>query len=141
MNQHDARQDDRRHPHRDDAHPLESYDEPLLTIRNFATQQEAAVAQGVLENHRIPSYVQGGQVATMLFYIGTALGGVKLQVPQSLAEEAAELLSGEFVTPDDVPAWRCPDCGGRRGRRLRCLLVVREKLPRIGCGGNFDAGG
>ncbi len=64
-------------------------DEPLITIRNFGTPQEAAIAQSLIGNYDIPSFVQGGEVATTLFYVGTALGGVRLDVPESQAERAA----------------------------------------------------
>ena len=85
--------------------------ERLVTVRNFGDPQEASIAKGILDDHGIPSYVQGGQTATTLFHVGTALGGVNLQVPEETAEQAAELLDEHLYPAETVPKWTCPKCG------------------------------
>lgn len=84
---------------------------PLTTVGNYGTPQEAAIARGILRDNGIPAFVQGSETATTLFYVGTALGGVRLDVPESRAEEAERLLSEKFDNADVIPAWTCPKCG------------------------------
>ena len=86
-------------------------DERLVTVMTFGTPQEAAIAQGFLKNHGIESYVQGGEMATALFHVGTALGGVQLQVAESQAERSRHFLHTEFSAGGPVEAWICSKCG------------------------------
>jgi hypothetical protein len=83
---------------------------PLVNVGNFGTRQEAEIARGVLQENGIPAFVQGGEMATTMFFVGTALGGVVLQSPESLAEEARRILADEFRSTDSIPAWKCPKC-------------------------------
>ncbi|MFQ5730555.1 MAG: hypothetical protein ACE5KM_01240 [Planctomycetaceae bacterium] len=85
-------------------------DNPLVTVMAFGTPQEAAIAQGFLDNHGISSHVQGAEIAATLFYVGTALGGVKLQVASSQVEKARRLLDEEFDTTRVTGPWTCPRC-------------------------------
>lgn len=88
----------------------DSHDEPLVTLRSFGTEAEAAMAQGLLEENGIPAYVYGGQSATTMSYYGTAVGGVRLEVPKSRTDEATRLLAEELESAEAVPAWTCPAC-------------------------------
>lgn len=88
-------------------------EDPLVTVMTFGTPQEAAVAQGFLENHGIESFAQGCEAANTLFIVGTALGGVRVQVASSQAENARRLLTEEFESSPPIQAWTCPQCGER----------------------------
>ena len=84
------------------------HDEPLVTLRRFATEAEAAMAQGLLRESGILAYTAGGQ-ATSTFTV-SGIASVPLQVPQSRVEEAEALLAKEFDTDSDVPEWTCASC-------------------------------
>jgi len=83
---------------------------PLINVGNFGTRQEAEIARGVLQENGIPAFVQGGEMATTLSVVGTALGGVVLEVPRSRATDAIRILD-EQLSSDLVAAWKCPQCG------------------------------
>jgi Putative prokaryotic signal transducing protein len=83
----------------------------LVKVGSYGSRQEAEIARGMLEENGIPAFVQGGEMATTMFFAGTALGGVVLQAPESRAEEARRILADEFGNTDSIPAWRCSNCG------------------------------
>ena len=85
----------------------------LVTIASFGSQQEASIAQGVLDAESILSYLQGVETVNTLWYYGSCLGGIKLQVAKSDAERAIGIL--ESIRSKDeqptVPSWKCQSCG------------------------------
>lgn len=88
-------------------------DEDLVTIASYGNPHEASIAKGALEAENVRSFLLGAEIANTLSYVGTALGGVKLQVAQGDAERASEILAA-IGAPDILPlagAWKCPNCG------------------------------
>ena len=87
----------------------------LVTIAAYGTPQEASIAKGLLEDEGIHCYLVGTESGHMLSFVGAgnALGGVKLQVAEHDAEEAAQILDtlGDSETSTAIPAWNCARCG------------------------------
>lgn len=56
----------------------------LVTIATFPTSHEAGIARAALEASGIEAFVNEAATNTTLSHVGSALGGVKLQVCQQL---------------------------------------------------------
>lgn len=84
----------------------------LVTIRNYESPVEAGLAQSRLEDADVPAFVEGSQAATAMSYVGTALGGVKLQVAAADVERAVAVLKTP-VKAGPEGDWDCPQCGTR----------------------------
>jgi hypothetical protein len=85
----------------------------LVTVAKYGNLQEASLLKAVLEDHGIACYLAGAETSGMLWYIGTALGGVKLQVEEHDHEQAQKILSdleSQARSPHTEP-WLCPECG------------------------------
>jgi rubredoxin len=91
---------------------------------------EADLARMALEAEGIPTFVADANTVAMCWIYSNAIGGAKLQVPESLAQQAIEILSStsscfDAVAKEDNVV--CPRCGGRntavvrRGRRWAFL--------------------
>lgn len=85
----------------------------LVTIATFMSNAEAGPVCAKLESVGIRTYLQGGATADILSHVGTALGGVKLQVAADDLQRAIECLE---LTNDDQDAavqdpWDCHQCG------------------------------
>lgn len=66
-------------------------DDRLVTIAQFANYIEAELAKQLLEDFEIKAVVTGGNASNM--YLGlTAIAGPELQVLESRAKEALEIL-------------------------------------------------
>jgi hypothetical protein len=59
---------------------MKSEESDLTTIATFADGVEASIAQQTLAAEGIDAYVHGDAMATTMWHLGVALGGVKLQV-------------------------------------------------------------
>jgi hypothetical protein len=64
----------------------------LITIARYSTPHEAQLAKSVLDAAGILAFVADEHTITMNWLYSNALGGVKLQVPASLASEAEAVL-------------------------------------------------
>lgn len=79
----------------------------LITVGSFSSEFEARAAASRISARGIPTFVAGGEINTMMPQIGTALGGVLLQVPVRDESEAREAL----IEPDEEPSVTlCPQC-------------------------------
>ncbi len=90
--------------------------EKLVTIGSYSTPYEANMVKSRLESAGIPAFVADEYTIGMNWLYSNALGGVKVQVPKSLAVEAQELLASgtEFLTTDELRAVdACPQCGSK----------------------------
>ena len=84
----------------------------LIDIARFASANEAAVARNALEAAGIPAFLDGDTTATWLWYIGSALGGVKLFVRSSDVDRARAILLHDDAddTSEECPEDACsPD--------------------------------
>lgn len=70
----------------------------LITIANFPSPIDANLAKTRLEADGIECVLTNEHIASMNWYWPLAIGGVGLQVRESDAERAMEILEGE---PDD----------------------------------------
>jgi ribosomal protein L37AE/L43A len=101
----------------------------LVPIAWYRDLPEAWIAKGKLESAGIPCFLADDNMARMNWFMGNALGGIRLQVPSEYAHTARELL-GEDV-PEELPATaetryvqpRCPRCDS--------LEVTRRTLNRF----------
>jgi hypothetical protein len=68
----------------------------LTTIASFSFPYEAHIAKSLLESEDIPAFIADEHTINMQWLYSNAMGGVRLQVPTSLASRAKELLSQDF---------------------------------------------
>jgi len=89
--------------------------EKMVTIGSYSTPYEANLVKSHLESAGIPVFIADEFTIGMNWLYSNALGGVKVQVPESLALEAQELLSTGFETPPtyDLTTATCPQCGSK----------------------------
>lgn len=64
-------------------------------IATFSTDWEAHIAQGVLEEHDIPSVLNNEAFASVYPIGFNSLGGISLLVPSEKAEEAFSLIENQ----------------------------------------------
>lgn len=93
-------------------------DTHLVTIATFSHVMEAYIPKTKLDVEGIWSFVADEETVTMYWLYSNAIGGVKLQVKESDAERAIEVLNSEAngLEPiedessesDDAPT--CPEC-------------------------------
>jgi hypothetical protein len=76
--------------------------EELVTISKFLSLGEAKLAQGKLVSAGITAFVCDENMHAMNWHIGMALGGIRLQVPDSQVVRALEVLD-DFEPEDGLP--------------------------------------
>lgn len=76
--------------------------EELVTISKFLSLGEAKLAQGKLVSAGITAFVCDENMHAMNWHMGMALGGIRLQVPDSQVVRALEVL--DDFEPDDPEA-------------------------------------
>jgi hypothetical protein len=87
--------------------------EDLVTVASYGSPHEASIAKATLDAENIQAYLMGTEAVNTLWYIGTALGGVKLQVALRDADRATDVL-GAIKSTDkskSIAPWKCPSCG------------------------------
>ncbi len=85
----------------------------LETIGVFASITEASIARARLEEAGIRAWLQGELSSGQLFPVGLALGGIKLEVSDTDAASARDLLAqvtGSASGNEDTD-WICGTCG------------------------------
>jgi hypothetical protein len=93
--------------------------EKLVTIATFQTGSDAQPLRIALEEAGIPVFVADDNVVTALS-LGPALGYVKVQVPASEVEAAAE------IATQHVPAPGAPETDDGVDRPTKCLACGAE---------------
>jgi len=85
----------------------------LTTVYSYENPAEAHAAKNRLEAEGIAAFVADESAANMLSYMGSAIGGAKLQVAESDAEWSLRILFPEQTqdggTEISTP-WRCQTC-------------------------------
>lgn len=94
--------------------------EELITISKFVSLGEAKLAQGKLVSAGISAFVCDENMHAMNWHMGMALGGIRLQVPDSQVVRALEVLedfdpegSGDPLLDEDEEMEEvacCPEC-------------------------------
>lgn len=95
--------------------------EELVTISKFLSLGEAKLAQGKLVSAGISAFVCDENMHAMNWHMGIALGGIRLQVPDSQVVRALEVLDDFEPDEGDSPQLNeeedemeevacCPEC-------------------------------
>lgn len=119
-------------------------DEELVTIRSYSFPWEANVEQAVLEEEGIPTYLQDAETVSTQWLYSNAIGGVKLQVPESRVEEAREILSGvgeeggAALGEWDIEGPACPNCGSTDTEREH-IEEAAESFRCLDCDETWEA--
>lgn len=87
----------------------------LLTVLKCGQAWEAEIVRERLEAAGLIAFVQGGEAATILSYVGVALGGVRVQVPEDQVARARELLEADVRQRETAGPWKCPRCDEPNG--------------------------
>ncbi len=102
-------------------------DESLTTVAAFNSPHEAALARNRLEEEGITAYVVDAETVGMIWLVGGALGGVKVQVAESDARRARAVLASR---PGRAGAERPDDYGleerVQAGPRPQLRMVEEE---------------
>ncbi len=135
----------------------------MKVIATYPDLVTAEMAKSILEAHDIPAWVPDSNLAGLDWRLGTALGGVRLQVDERHAEAAKELLDTELSGVSELGHEEfdaeelCPHCnsahiGPENHRRLKVLtlmffpvaiitvpiiLLARKKVRCSDCGGTW----
>lgn len=94
----------------------------LATVASYVEPSEAHVVRALLESAGLPATVADEHHVTANYPISTALGGVRVQVPQEHFEAAAELVAAyssgelerELESQLGEPPEACPACGSHQ---------------------------
>lgn len=118
----------------------ESASDQLVTVASFRDLTEALIAKGQLDAAGIQCFLADDNIVRMDWFWSNLMGGVKLNVPASQADEAVAMLSGEGeALVDEMPELACPKCGSThvgiidpdKGLRLGALWMLGLPTPRI----------
>src|SRR5215469_5278819 len=102
--------------------------EELVTISKFLSLGEAKLAQGKLVSAGISAFVCDENMHAMNWHMGMALGGIRLQVPDSQVVRALEVLDN--FEPEEFPEIEGED-GDEEMEEVACCpecesLEIRE---------------
>ena len=106
-----------------------------VTVGWYLHPFEAAIARGRLESEGIPAFVQFGHHSHQDWLITLALGGIRLQVPPSLARAAADVLASVEPLDDEEAGMECPACGrpgaegGKASWRIAFIALHLFAIP------------
>jgi hypothetical protein len=107
----------------------------LVTIRGFEFLHEAEAARMCLEAEGIQAFLADAETVNMDWGLGNAVGYIKLQVPTSQSDRAAETLT-RFVTAHAGRAAMSDDAGAC----LACGADIPATSPRCpACGWSYAA--
>jgi len=88
--------------------------ERLVTVATFSRAMGAYLSKARLESEGIECFVVDEFTVTMNWLFSNAIGGVKLNVKESEAQRAAEILRQEPISTDSTEigedGLRCPKC-------------------------------
>jgi rubredoxin len=117
--------------------------EELVTISKFVSLGEAKLAQGKLVCAGISAFVCDENMHAMNWHMGMALGGIRLQVPDSQVVRALEVL--DDFDPEAADARNdhdddemdevacCPECESLEIREITCerphQITLWSSLP------------
>jgi hypothetical protein len=85
--------------------------ERLKTLQACSQVWEAEILRDRLAAAGFTAFVQGAETGRSLSYVGVALGGVKVQVPEGELAAARKLLEEDALVREQARAWTCPRCG------------------------------
>ena len=81
----------------------------LVTVATLNTPVEASMVRNQLEAEGIRAFLSDAETVGMVWYIGNAVGGIKVQVAESDVERAFEIFDTHEPVPITEEDWRTPD--------------------------------
>jgi len=111
-----------------------SQDPNWTTVDRFFHPTDAHIAAGKLESEGIPVFLLGINHASANWLLSNALGGIRLQVPANLIDDARQLLT-EIAEPSEHGESECPKCGATdttamsNSRKIAFLAVHLFSIP------------
>ena len=109
-----------------------------VVAETYSFLYEAQIAKTQLEAAEIPARIENEHTINMDWLYSNALGGVRLLVPESYAEEAKALLAQDFsqeLEQQFGAGESCPHCGSRdiqpytEGKRPAYLVFLLLGFP------------
>lgn len=116
----------------------------LVTIARYRDLSEAWLYQSKLDSAGIPAFLRDEQVITFWWYYSNALGGIRLEVHPSDAEEALKIITTdvpkefEYETPSGLKQFSqpaCVKCGSlniehfHENRAISVALIFSVNIP------------
>lgn len=111
----------------------------LTTIATYSFPYEAQIARAKLDSEGIPAFIADEQTINMQWLYSNAMGGVRLQVPETYVQQAVELLtedSSEAVEKEQgIDVTPCSVCGSadtepyQKGKRWAFLIFLGLDFP------------
>jgi hypothetical protein len=109
--------------------------EGLVRVGSYSTWYEANLVKSELEAFGIEGQLRDAGAIGANWLWSNALGGIKVQVPESQADEARMILEAE--PEGEIDAAVCPGCGGghtryyldKRGSFLTWLILGVPVVP------------
>jgi hypothetical protein len=111
----------------------------MITVARFSLAIEAHIARAKLESEGIPAFVADEHTITAQWLYSNAMGGVRLQVPNSCANNAREILATDYteslVTEQGFDPVTCPSCGSNdvkpiiNGQRMAFIVFLFLHFP------------
>ncbi len=111
----------------------------LKTIARYSTPIEAQIAWSKLDAMGVEAYIADQHTINMQWLYSNAIGGVRLQVPEHLFEQAAEILEldleSALIEEQGYDVATCPKCGSNDteykaiGRRAAFLVFLGLNFP------------
>ena len=81
----------------------------LVTVATLNTPVEASMVRNQLEAEGIRAYLSDAETVGMVWYMGNAVGGIKVQVAQSDVERAFKIFDAHEPVPITEEDWRTAD--------------------------------
>jgi hypothetical protein len=110
-------------------------DEALVTVKTFRFLPAAEGVRMHLESEGVTVFLADAETVNMDWFLGNAIGYIKLQVPQSQAERAVEMLSQQRAQMED----RAREGEGEES--AGCLAcghaIAAEEIACPACGWSF----
>ena len=113
----------------------------MIVVARFSFPHEAHIAKASLDSVGIKSYIADEYTVNSQWLYSNAIGGVRLMVSESDAEEAIQMLSSDFshlldseAAIDEVKDV-CPNCGSTdlsaftKGKRPAFLVFILLGFP------------
>jgi hypothetical protein len=80
-------------------------------VARFVNPFEAHQAVAVLSRHGLQAFIEGENSNSTLWYVGSAIGGVRVLVPAAYKAQARELLEASGTeTTKATDGWICSNC-------------------------------
>lgn len=112
--------------------------DPLVTLTNFRFAPQADLARMVLEQEGIPAFIADGNTVTADWFLGNALGYVKLQVAASQVEAALAILRSNPELLDG--GHRTNDEEDERNTCLACGEIMPDEADECpACGWSYES--